>query len=178
MKKSKFNVGDQVTIYGDESTLYIVSDVHDYETHTPDGYHQAYDYEIIKIFPVERKSVFTVISEVELSHYAKFNDKMWQSMLTYIKREYTKNKWEEQPEFLSLVEANLPYSVSVNGVNIKTVETNKKKSDTVRYTRFSTVDEGLDRLSDLDMLIEMCGDDDGSLGQAKRDVLKKLKKIS
>lgn len=177
MTKAKFSVGDQVTLVGNDKILYIISDIHDYEVYRDDASHQVFDYELIKIYPVVRDVNFMIEGELNLVSYAKFDSKMWNTMISYIKNAFRDKRWVEEPAFIEIVHNNLTYQVGDQKIKLTTA--NLKSADQIiKYDNFKTVDEGLDALSDLNMLIHVVGDtEDKEYTKAKKAVVKKLKKI-
>lgn len=177
MNEPKFRIGDQVTIYGDDNVLYIISDIHDYEVFRENRMEQVFDYELIKIFPVQEKSIMSVESQSELVTYARYNTNMWNTMVEYIRKEHQKNKWYDEPEFISIVQGNMKYVIGGKEITLTTAK--KSTADKVKYEAFKTIDEGLDKLNDVNMLLHIVGDnEEKDLEKAKKAVLKKLKKLS
>lgn len=162
----KPNIGDIVKINGDDKSIFIVVNTVQLETSLYDGI-DICEYEIIKIYPIDKISKYMTVSQGGLTLHAKKNDKDHALILKFIQKDRERNGIYGVPEFVQVLNQNININADNEGVKISVI-----RHDIIRYDLIKTVDECLDAINDLNMLYEMF-DDDYFL-TAKKQVYKRI----
>lgn len=142
MKEQEFNIGDIVKVADQEKSLYIITDVLEYEI----GDSVDYDYELILIYP-QRNTSFITLEQDRIKIHAKKTDVNNGLILEYLRKERNKKGLLGKPEYLEIIEENSKDKIF------------KTPLDTVRYDNLETIDKCLEAIRDLGILYEMFGDE-------------------
>lgn len=157
----KYNVGDAVTLVGEEDHLYIVTSRSEFEELNGEG--MIYDYELVQVLPAIEQLRYVVKDEEQVFLYATYLTRMWNTMLEFVKKERKSQDIYGKLEVLEIVKQNRPASLGIttSPLMLETAQVKRtiKIHELVNYSSLKDTDECLDRLNDLNMLIDLFKDD-------------------
>jgi uncharacterized protein (DUF1330 family) len=179
-----YQLGDIVrTKSSSTGDYYMIVGVEDASTQTVEGkFITDFDYEIAKIYPVQKESEFSIISHKKLAMVATTSEKDNRIILDFVNKERQKRGWYDEPDYITALQVSKGMSTKKLTRTVKDKDGNKskeevgmKKFDTIRYDKLKTVNECLDALNDLKDLHKNFGDE--AYLQLKEIVEKQLKSL-
>lgn len=173
----RFNVGDIVKMKYNDDEMYIIVDFLDFSQNINGKAVEDIDYEIMRIIPVYRKSKYSTVSQNDLVAHLEYGSKGYEVLMKYIEKQRENKNWFEEPDFLQILKVNLEQHSKNKDIdsdyNIIPV-----KLDEIKYDMCKTIDECLDRIIDLDMLLDMGILERKEYTKHKHKVIKRLEKLT
>lgn len=193
----KYVTGDIVRIKNIKQTYFIVT--HYVDLDLKDGTKMV-GYRLVKVYPVSKEVESIIVTPEDMSIVAKYvnpeseeyKNSEYKLVMDYLNEEYKRKKIDGGFDKL-LKMAMSPSNISKSEIAVKQGNTKTKNNsifiteerritiakpveDTVFYHEFDDVNEGLDRMNDLQFLYEYFGDEEYL---RKRElVVKRLKQLT